>query len=230
MTPDPTPTEQTYLVNEIYYTIHGEGVRYGVPHVFVRFAGCNLECSFCDTEFESGQHLTAAEIVAWATRLADAQLGPEPPDTMANVVGARRSYAPTVPHAPCRNVLFCGGEPLLQLDAPLLAAFKASGWYTVVETNGSRPAPEGLDWITCSPKVAEHAIALDYAHELKYVRALGQGIPRPRIHAGHYLISPCFEGNGLDAEVLAHCLALVRANPQWRLTVQHHKVSFGGIR
>ena len=169
----------SYLVNEVYYAVQGEGVRYGIPHVFIRLAKCNLACSFCDTEFESYVEMTAAELVEMAGRIAEQELAPLPD---AQIPGQIHKAAP-LPHLPCRNVLFCGGEPLLQLDAELVGAFKAAGWFIALETNGTMPCPEGVDWIVCSPKVAEHAIKLERAHELKYVRAQGQGIPHPRIPA-----------------------------------------------
>ena len=217
-----------YLINEIYYTIHGEGVRYGIPHVFVRFAQCNLSCSFCDTEFESYRQMTGPEILAAVTKAAGA--GPSLPSVV--VAGAIDRGPGTVGAGPCRNVLFCGGEPLLQLDGDLIGLFKdqADPWHISVETNGTVKIPDGVDWATCSPKVAEHAIAPGHVQELKYVRAAGQGIPRPRITADHYLLSPVFEGNELDQENLAWCIKLTMENPKWRLTVQHHKISFGGMR
>jgi organic radical activating enzyme len=217
----------SYLVNEIYLTLHGEGVRYGIPHVFVRLAQCNLTCGFCDTEFTSFVKMEAAEIVAAAKKLADDAYRPVD-DT--EVPGQRADFK-AIANGPVRNVLFCGGEPLLQVDAALTKAFKDGGWYTVVETNGTLSAPAGLDWITCSPKVAEHAIRLEFAHELKYVRAKGQGIPRPKLaSACHFLISPMFTADGLDRENLEWCVNLVKANPAWRLTIQHHKLGFGGMR
>lgn len=220
--------DKTYLVNEIYYTIHGEGVRMGVPHVFVRFSQCNLACGFCDTEYESGRTMTGPQLVAAVTAIANhAAAAVEP--IGADVVGAL-VHGRVLDQAPCRNVLFCGGEPLLQLDAELVAAFKEAGWWTQIETNGTRPAPPGLDWITCSPKVAEHAIKLERAHELKYVRAHGQAIPHPRLEADHYLISPMFTGTTVDRATLAWCIKLVMENPRWRLTVQGQKVLMGDLR
>lgn len=215
-----------YLVNEIYRTIQGEGVRYGIPHVFIRLAKCNLTCKFCDTEFESYREMTAEEMLAEAMAEADRAV---PMATDAKVTGQIRGGSP-LPAAPIRNVMFCGGEPLLQLDADLLGTFRRAGWFTVCETNGTMEAPEGLDWIACSPKVAEHAIKLKRADELKYVRAFGQGIPHPGIHADHYLISPMFTGDRLEERTLQWCLDLVMANPPWRLTIQHHKANFGGLR
>jgi len=215
-----------YAVNEVYYTIHGEGVRVGIPHVFVRFSKCNLTCDFCDTEFESHRRLTAAALLAEVTAKADAAYA-APVDV--TVKGAR-SRGTFVDSGPCRNVLFCGGEPLLQLDAALVALFKDAGWHLSIETNGTRPAPEGIDWITCSPKVAEHAIKLSRANELKYVRDAGMGIPLPAIPADHYLISPMFDAGVCPPATLAWCLKLVLDNPAWRLTAQHQKTTFGDIR
>lgn len=192
-------SERRYLINEIYYALHGEGVRYGMPHVFVRFAGCNLTCGFCDTEFESGTEMTAVEILTECHRLTEAN--------------------------DCRNVLFSGGEPLLQLDLDLLSEFKARGWFTCVETNGTKKIPKLIDWAACSPKVAEHALEPTFVNELKYVRGYKQGIPKPAIKADHYLISPRFEGDTLEPRTLDWCVELVKAHPQWRLTIQHHKLN-----
>ena len=213
--------KQVYYINEIYYTLHGEGVQVGQPFVFVRMAYCNLTCNFCDTEFESGNTYKAEEVVAEATRAADAAYQPVEPKK--KVEGAKYAKEQPVDKGPCRSVLFCGGEPLLQLDAHLVAAFKAAGWYISVETNGTAKCPDNVDWITCSPKVAEHAIALSYANEMKYVRAAGQAIPRPAVKADHYLLSPMFEGNEVPQATMDWCVALVKANPGWRLTAQAHK-------
>jgi organic radical activating enzyme len=191
-----------YRVNEIYYTIQGEGVRYGIPHVFVRFAECNLACGFCDTEFESFVEMSAEEIYNEVVKLG----------------------------GPCKNVMFCGGEPLLQLDGELISWFAADGYFIAVETNGTREIPDLIDWVACSPKVAEHAIKPMFVDELKYVRGHNQGIPRPSCKATHYLLSPIFEGNELDRANLERCIQLVKENPQWRLSIQHHKTSFGLMR
>lgn len=202
-------SDKTYKVNEIYYTIQGEGVRWGTPMVFVRFALCNLSCGFCDTEFESFELMTQEQIIE-----------------LCDLVSATDNKESET----CKNVLFCGGEPLLSLDNDLLSAFKAASWYIAIETNGTQAIPDLVDWSVCSPKVAEHALVPEYVNELKYVRGYKQGIPRPRIKADHYLISPMFSGNDLDKDVLEWCVSLVKRNPQWRLTIQHHKVSFGNMR
>lgn len=207
-----------YLVNEVYYTIHGEGVRVGIPHVFIRLAQCNLTCGFCDTEFESFGKFTAAQLVEMATEEADRVLAVITDD----VVDDAKVITGTANHMPCRNVLFCGGEPLLQLDDELVAAFKPD-WHISVETNGTKKCPDNVDWITCSPKVAEHAIRLERAHELKYVRGYKMNVPRPKIEADHYLISPMFEANEVDKRTMEWCIQLVKENPVWRLTCQTQK-------
>jgi 7-carboxy-7-deazaguanine synthase len=191
-----------YVVNEIFYSLQGEGVRAGTPNLFLRLSRCNLECRTethgfdCDTEFESGQGRSLDDIVA-----------------------ELRALSPT-----CDWVILTGGEPALQIDRTLVDGLHAAGYKLAVETNGSLALPEGLDWITVSPKVAEHAIRQRTASEVKYVRAYGQALPRTVVQAEHYLISPAFEGDDLDPRTLDWCIRLVRENPPWRLSVQQHKL------
>ena len=111
-------------VNEIFYSLQGEGHYTGTPAVFVRFAGCNLRCWFCDTDFEKGVEMNEDEIVE------------------------------AVLQYPTRYVVITGGEPTLQITASLCDKLHAHGLYLMMETNGTRPLPEGcqIDWITCSPK------------------------------------------------------------------------------
>jgi 7-carboxy-7-deazaguanine synthase len=200
-------TPKQYQVNEIFVAPQGEGLRVGTLNAFVRFSGCNLQCDIepgplspggfaCDSEFSSGRKRTAAETLAFAQ-----ELNPR-----------------------CKSVIFTGGEPGLQLDAAMVDTFKQAGYHTAIETNGTIDVtPLGLDWITCSPKVAEHAIKLPRCNEVKYVRCYGHGIPRPSIKADHYLISPGFDANELNRRNLDWCLKLLHENPTWRLSVQLHK-------
>lgn len=203
-----------YTINEIFFSLQGEGARAGTPNVFVRFTGCNMRCEMkagkrspggfdCDTEFESGRPMSARQIVAAASKLAP-QAG----------VG----------------VIFTGGEPGLQLDRALVDAFRATGFGPLcIETNGTVDVtPLGLDWISLSPKVAEHAVKIRECAEVKYVRGHGQGIPKPAARARHRFISPAFAGDRLDAETLRWCVDLVKANPGWALSMQQHKT--WGIR
>jgi organic radical activating enzyme len=193
---------KTYRVNEIFYSLQGEGVRAGTANLFLRFSKCNLTCKVethgfdCDTEFESGRDLSLDEIVAEFRALSPA----------------------------CRWVILTGGEPALQVDEELIDTLHAAGYALAIETNGSFALPAGIDWITVSPKVAEHAIRQRRAHEVKYVRGHGQAIPQTVVEADHYLISPAFAGDGLDPRALAWCLRLVEENPTWRLSIQQHKV------
>jgi len=217
-----------YMVNEVFYSLQGEGVRAGTPNVFIRFSGCNLECRSdneagfdCDTEFESG------------TRMGLPELGEAIAAACADSLG--------LPPRPPGAVILTGGEPGLQVDAKLIGWLRDLGMFVAIETNGTKELPPGIDWICCSPKSAEHTLRLKHAHELKYVRHRGQGIPRPSVTADHYLISPAFDSitvpSGNEAGVgaayrtihrpatgaMEWCIQLVKENPTWRLSVQQHK-------
>lgn len=191
-----------YRINEIFFSLQGEGVRAGCPSLFVRFSRCNLACSVeshgfdCDTEFESGRELSAEEI-------------------LAELAGCSQS---------CRWVVLTGGEPALQVDEALVSRLREAGYRLAIETNGSVALPAGFDWITVSPKVAEHAIRQRSADEVKYVRAYGQAVPETVVEARHYLISPAFDGELLDPKTLQWCIRLVERHPEWRLSVQLHKL------
>ncbi|MHB1667596.1 MAG: 7-carboxy-7-deazaguanine synthase [Thiomonas sp.] len=219
----------TYTVKEIFYTLQGEGANAGRAAVFCRFAGCNLwtgreqdrasaACRFCDTDFVGtdgtlgGKFAEAAELAAC---IAAQWAGP----------------AVTPPHSastPARRlVVLTGGEPLLQVNAALVAALHAQQFEIAVETNGTQDAPEGLDWICVSPK-AGAPLRLTRGHELKVV------VPQPELDlealAGlafqHRYLQP-MDGPALAANIqwaIAHCLA----DPRWRLSLQTHKIT--GIR
>lgn len=194
-------TEKQYRVNEIFYSLQGEGMRAGSANFFLRFSGCNETClreshGFdCDTEFTSGRWMTLDSIIQEMTTLSEA----------------------------CHWIVLTGGEPALQVDSALIEALHTRNYRLAIETNGSLQLPDGLDWITVSPKVAEHAIRQRAANEVKYVRGYGQGIPKTVVTAEHYLLSPAFDGMRLDFRALEWCIQLVKENPQWKLSVQNHK-------
>lgn len=201
------PTVRNYHINDIFYSPQGEGVRAGTMNLFVRFSGCNLQCAgdivdqayqpICDTEFVSHRPMSSEEILARCQALA--------PD--------------------CHWIIFTGGEPALQLDAHLMDACHTAGYSVAIETNGTRNIDAlALDWVCVSPKVAEHALQQRTAHEVKYVRAYGQGIPKTSVKAEHYVLSPATDGDQLDRATLDWCVALCREHPQWRLSVQLHKL------
>lgn len=204
-----------YTVNEIFWSPQGEGIRAGEMSVFIRFTGCNLRCRMeqaddspggfdCDTEFASGRKLCAAEIVSEARLLVG-----KPDEWFA----ANKAWT-----------VLSGGEPALQVDRELVDALHAAGFLCAIETNGSKDVTGlGLDWITVSPKVAEHAIRQKTANEIKYVRGHGQAIPKPACQATYQIISPAFDGLTLDKRAVAWCLALIKENPEWRLSIQQHK-------
>ena len=129
-----------------------------------------------------------------------------------------------------RWMILTGGEPGLQLDAEFVKYFREHGdWGLAIETNGTVDvSPLELDWVTVSPKVAEHAIRQLKADEVKYVRGYGQAIPETRVEADHRLISPAFNGMEIDGRSREWCVKLVKENPGWRLSIQQHKAM--GVR
>ncbi|WIT13394.1 7-carboxy-7-deazaguanine synthase [Paucibacter sediminis] len=206
----------TYAVKEIFYTLQGEGAQAGRASVFCRFAGCNLwsgreqdradaVCNFCDTDFvgtdgQGGGKFASAEALAEAiaSRWPQGQAGK--------------------PYVVCT-----GGEPLLQVDEALIAALHARGFEIAVETNGTQPAPPGLDWICVSPK-ADAEIVLTRGDELKLV--FPQPLARPERFAGlqfqHFFLQPM--DSLLQKQHTREAVAYCMAHPQWRLSVQMHKV------
>jgi len=206
----------TYAVKEMFYTLQGEGAQAGRASVFCRFAGCNLwsgreqdraeaVCSFCDTDFvgtdgQGGGKFATAEQLA------------------ATIASKWPAGVPGKPYVVCT-----GGEPLLQLDKPLIDALHALGFEIAVETNGTQPAPEGLDWICVSPK-ADSEIVLTRGHELKLVYP--QPAAQPERFAGldfqHFFLQPM--DSILKADNTRAAVAYCMAHPQWRLSVQMHKV------
>ncbi len=203
-----------YTVKEIFYTLQGEGARTGRASVFCRFAGCNLwsgreadrataACDFCDTDF-IGTDGEGGGMFATAMDLADA-------------IG--RTWPEVASSAP--YVVFTGGEPLLQLDADVVAACQARGFEVAVETNGTLDAPEGIDWITVSPKPRSE-LRLTRGHELKLVYP-HEVTPESVAH----LDFPLFYLQPLDGpdreRNTARAVDYCRENPHWRLSMQTHK-------
>jgi 7-carboxy-7-deazaguanine synthase (Cx14CxxC type) len=204
-----------YAVKELFYTLQGEGGQAGRAAVFCRFAGCNLwsgreedrasaVCDFCDTDFvgtdgEGGGRFDDAEALADA--IAAAWQG-----------GEARRY-----------VVFTGGEPLLQLDDALLDAVHARGFTCAVETNGTKPAPTGVDWICVSPK-AGAPLVQRRGHELKLVYP--QAALRPEAVADlafdHFWLQPM--DGPRKAENTQAAVAYCLQHPRWRLSLQTHKV------
>ena len=209
----------SYAVKELFLTLQGEGGQAGRAAVFCRFSGCNLwsgreedrataACNFCDTDFvgmdgENGGRFATPE--ALAAKASSLWRGP----TNAN--------------GGSKLVVCTGGEPFLQLDEPLIAAFHAQGFAVAVETNGTLPAPPGLDWICVSPK-AQAPVVQRQGEELKLV--FPQPGVDPQAFEGwafqRFLLQPMDGPDRLanPPAAIAYCLE----HPQWRLSVQTHKV------
>jgi 7-carboxy-7-deazaguanine synthase len=205
----------SYAVKEIFLTLQGEGAQAGRPAVFCRFAGCNLWsgrevdretaiCTFCDTDFVGvdgpggGKFATPNDLL---TAIAAAWTGP--PEN--------------------RLVVITGGEPLLQLDAPLISALADAGFSIAIETNGTLAAPGGIDWICVSPK-AQATLAQTSGQELKLVFPQSDVDPArfEALDFERFSLQPMDGPNQAAATdaAIAYCLA----HPKWRLSVQTHKV------
>ncbi len=163
-------------INEIFYSLQGEGVHTGTPAVFVRFSGCNLRCPFCDTQHEEGAWMTNEEITTEVKR-----------------------YSP-------RFVILTGGEPSLQIDGDLIQRLHDDGHYICIETNGTHPLPPGIDWVTCSPKENAPVVLekIDEV-KLVYTGQDVESFYR-QLKAGCYSLQPCSGQNIAEtvAYVLAH--------------------------
>jgi 7-carboxy-7-deazaguanine synthase (Cx14CxxC type) len=206
----------TYTVKECFYTLQGEGVQAGRPAVFLRFAGCNLwtgreadradaVCAFCDTDFVG--------IGPDGGRFDDA-------GALARTVALR--WPATGEGGSRRFVVCTGGEPLLQLDEPAIAAMHAHGFEVAVETNGTVCAPRGLDWICVSPKAAAPLVQRS-GDELKLVFPQ-EGADPARYEQWDFANFSLQPMDGPDAErntrlATEYCLA----HPRWRLSLQSHK-------
>ena len=205
----------TYKVKEIFYTLQGEGTHAGRPAVFCRFASCNLwtgrekdraqaVCKFCDTDFvgtdgAGGGKFRTPQALAAAVAAAWPEQGTE-----------------------YRMVVCTGGEPLLQLDTSAVAALHDQGFFIAVETNGTQPAPDGLDWICVSPKIGSQLV-LRSGSELKLVYPQVGGDPRQFEHLDfdYFRLQPMDgpEVAGNTAAAVEYCLK----NPRWQLSLQTHK-------
>lgn len=207
----------SYAVKEIFYTLQGEGMQAGRPSVFLRFSGCNLwsgreedrasaVCTFCDTDFvgmdgENGGRFADADALA---------------DAVANLwpVFGEGGGAP--------YVVCTGGEPLLQIDAPLIEALHARGFEIAVETNGTIAAPDGIDWICVSPK-ADAPLVQTRGDELKLVYPQTKAPPDrfEDLAFDNFLLQPLDDAQRAEntRAAIAYCLR----RPRWKLSLQTHK-------
>jgi 7-carboxy-7-deazaguanine synthase (Cx14CxxC type) len=211
-----------YRIKECFLTLQGEGARSGRAAVFLRFAGCNLwsgrerdradaVCDFCDTDFRGTDGQGGG-------RFADASELAEHVAAVWSAGGAAGNDA-----AAQRYVVCTGGEPLLQLDAPLIDALHTRGFEIAVETNGTLPVPAGVDWICVSPK-ADAPLAQRSGDELKLVYPQPKAPPErfSDLDFRHFFLQPM--DGPLVAEHTAAAVAYCLAHPRWRLSLQTHKL------
>ena len=205
----------TYTVKEIFYTLQGEGANAGKAAVFCRFSGCNLwtgreedrsraVCQFCDTDFvgvgpDGGKFATPEEL---AQRIAEAWRGEDLPGS--------------------KLVVCTGGEPLLQIDSQFVEAVHAAGFTMAIETNGTKPAPQDIDWICVSPKAGAPLVQRS-GDELKLVFPQAKAMPElfEDLDFEHFFLQP-MDGPVVDENTrlaIEYCMA----HPRWRLSLQTHK-------
>ena len=205
-----------YSVKEMFYSLQGEGNHAGRPALFCRFTGCNLwsgreqdrskaVCQFCDTDFigtdgqNGGKFKTPEALIA--------------------------AFDALWPHRGEHGyVVFTGGEPALQLDQALVDACHAAGYEVAIETNGTKPLPQGIDWVCVSPK-ADAELVITSGHELKLVYPQPLAMPErfETLLFEHFYLQPCEDQNGLENHTKAtvdYCIA----HPKWRLSLQTHKL------
>ncbi len=185
--------KKTYKVHEIFYTLQGEGFWTGTPVLFIRLSLCNLRCPFCDTDFSGATPLDADQIIAELKKLS----------------------------AQCKRVVITGGEPAIQVDGELISALHSQGYAIHIETNGTLPLPEGIDWVTVSPKADWCPSATPVLTEADEVKVVFYKADPARwldyIPQAHHFLQPCSGKN--TEEVVTY----IKSHPQWRLSLQTHK-------
>ena len=223
----------SYRINNIFYSLQGEGRNTGRAAAFVRFAGCNLRCPFCDTEFDSYREMTADEILQEIARLS----------SFHSPLSSFHSPLPS------RFIVLTGGEPTLQVDEHFVDLLHQEGYEVAMESNGTRPAPRNLDWLTVSPKVVDGGRSMvdggwwmvdgegKAPDEIKIVfeentaemlsspasplSSLLSPLPSPPL----LYLQPCDTGDSArNAFILQQCISYIKQHPQWRLSLQTHKL------
>ncbi|MDN3561589.1 7-carboxy-7-deazaguanine synthase [Vreelandella neptunia] len=214
-----------YQVKEAFYTLQGEGAQAGRASVFCRFSGCNLwsgreidrataKCTFCDTDFIGTNGINGGKF-ATATALAE------------HIAALWPSHSSDAKSKATPYVVFTGGEPLLQLDTALIATLHSHGFEVAVETNGTLPPPPGIDWLCVSPK-GSNPLAVTQGDELKLVYPQAEAPPEQFSSLGfrHFFLQPMdLAPINQDKTTVAEATAYCMANPQWRLSLQMHKLA-----
>ena len=195
-------------VNDIFYSLQGEGRNTGRAAVFVRFSGCNLRCSFCDTDFSSFREMRSDEIIE------------------------------EISQYPARFVVLTGGEPILQVTVAFVNQLHEAGFEVAIETNGTLPIPENIDWVTVSPKGSPFStspLGKGYVgRKADEIKVIFDGKINPEdylsfsqegINGGLFYLQPCDVGDPVrNKEIVDACVAYIKEHPQWRLSLQTHKL------
>lgn len=182
-------------INEIFYSLQGEGFFMGTPAVFIRFSGCNMACPFCDTDHESHYEATVEDII---TRISE---------------------------YPSRHVVITGGEPSLQLTADFVDVLHAHGYFVQVETNGTMKLSDNVDWITCSPKNDAVVYDKVNELKVVYQGREQNMTQYDGIAASVYCLQPCdVKDDGRNADIVSDTIEYIKAHPKWRLSLQTHKI------
>ena len=198
---------QILKVVEIFHSVQGEGANTGRSAVFVRLANCNMNCSFCDTDWSTYTDMTVSQVMKEVTKFSKAQ---------------------DFPH---NLLIWTGGEPTLQLTNEILNSF--SGYYNCIETNGTNPVPSQIQYISCSPKVSPEILKknFDRVNEFRYPVSAGDKLPdiSELPPADNYFVSPVFVGEDKkhlerNNDNILYSIEVVKKNPQWRLSMQIHKL------
>lgn len=186
-------------VNDIFYSLQGEGHNTGCPAVFVRFAGCNLRCDFCDTDFSAYREMTDGEIV----------------DEIRNQITEVTPQEGML-------VVLTGGEPTLQVDEAFIDLLHENGYVVAMESNGTKEPPKNLDWLTVSPK---KRVIVRRCDEVKCIFD-GRGLVDDYgIEADYYYLQPCDVGHELTNRLITErCVEYIKCHPRWRLSLQTHKL------
>ncbi|MDR2804501.1 MAG: 7-carboxy-7-deazaguanine synthase QueE [Dysgonamonadaceae bacterium] len=187
-------------VNEIFYSLQGEGARQGEASLFIRLSGCNLKCSFCDTDFADGKAMSCEQILAAIRRF------------------------------PCQWIVWTGGEPALQLTDDILLFFKQQKYFQAIESNGHFPLSDLLDYKVVSPKGSNPGYAQKINPKVDEVRLpVKNNMKIPPIEsfpsAGYYYLSPIFNTETASTHTnIRYCVNYIRKHPEWRLSIQIHKM------
>ena len=185
-------------VKEVFYSLQGEGGRQGAASIFIRLSGCNLKCDFCDTDFSGGEDMSCEQLLSQISQY------------------------------PCKWIVWTGGEPTLQLTDNCLLFFKQAGFIQAIESNGHKPLSALLDYTVVSPKGTTDYSAINArVNEIRLPVSKGYNIPpiESLPQADHYFLSPIFTQNPTQTKAnIAYCIQQIKQHPQWRLSLQMHKL------